>query len=73
MSESGNLTAERFLRLKELLLAALELPPAERGRFVDGACGADEVLRREAMSLLAHGGHGKRLERIRRPPRVPIA
>ncbi len=40
-------------RVKELFLAALEMPPGERDAFVAAACGADSGLRDEVASLLA--------------------
>ena len=39
-------------RIAEIVEAALEREPAERGRFVDEACGADARLRAEVESLL---------------------
>jgi len=44
---------ERYVRVKEILLAALELPPAERGAFLARACGGDPALRAEIEALLA--------------------
>jgi serine/threonine protein kinase/tetratricopeptide (TPR) repeat protein len=43
---------DRWLRLRTLVGAALELPTSERGRFLDDACGGDETLRAEAQSLV---------------------
>jgi serine/threonine protein kinase/tetratricopeptide (TPR) repeat protein len=42
----------RFLRAKELLLQALELPEKQRPGFVEDRCGADAELRDEVLSLL---------------------
>ena len=44
---------ERWRRVAELLDEALELSPAERERFLGGACGGDAALRREVEALLA--------------------
>jgi len=44
----------RFARLKEIVLAASRLPPAERNAYLDAAC-EDETMRRKANSLLARG------------------
>jgi len=44
---------ERWQQAGELYHAALELPPAERASFLDGACGNDQALRQEVESLLA--------------------
>jgi eukaryotic-like serine/threonine-protein kinase len=46
--------AERARRLEELYHSALEHAAAERGAFLQSACGADAALRREVESLLAH-------------------
>lgn len=40
-------------RVEELFAEAVALPPALQGAFVERAAGADEVLRRELLSLLA--------------------
>ncbi len=47
--------SERWKRIDELLQAALERPPAERGEFVRQACAGDEALEREVRSLMASG------------------
>ena len=46
-------TAERWLRLKELIDAALERDASERDAFLDDACAGDVALRHELESLLA--------------------
>lgn len=54
------MTPERYKQIGQLYHAALELGPEERVRFLDGACGSDEELRREVETLLeAHerAGH----------------
>ena len=48
-------------RVEELFHAALERAPAERQAFLDGACGGDEELRREVLSLLAEERSAERL------------
>jgi serine/threonine-protein kinase len=49
-------TSERWRKVKEVLLGAMERAPAERDAFLDRACGEDAVLRREVESLLAADG-----------------
>lgn len=46
----------RSRRLRDLLLAAMDLPAAEREGFVGRACADDAGLLAEAMSLLGHAG-----------------
>jgi eukaryotic-like serine/threonine-protein kinase len=48
-------------RVEELFHAALERVPAEREAFLRGACGGDEALRREVLSLLAEQPEAERL------------
>jgi eukaryotic-like serine/threonine-protein kinase len=43
---------ERWSQIEGLFLEAMEMPPAERVRFLDKACNGDEALRREVNSLL---------------------
>ena len=43
---------EQFQRLEELYDAAAALDPAERARFIDESCGADEELRQALMTAL---------------------
>ncbi|MCA9752822.1 MAG: serine/threonine protein kinase [Gemmatimonadetes bacterium] len=45
---------DRYERVKRLLLAARELPPAARATFLDRECAGDDDLRREIESLLPH-------------------
>ena len=40
-------------RRDELFLAALELPPGERDRFLEEECGSDLILLEDVRSLLA--------------------
>src|SRR5262249_47460901 len=44
---------DRWKRIEELFRAALDLDPAGRSSYLDGACGGDASLRREVDSLLA--------------------
>ena len=46
--------SEHFDRLKAVVLQARELDGAARAAFLVEACGADQALRRDAESLLAH-------------------
>jgi eukaryotic-like serine/threonine-protein kinase len=48
------MNAERWRQVEELLEAALEREPAERGSLLDRACAGDAELRREVESLLIH-------------------
>jgi thioredoxin-like negative regulator of GroEL len=47
------MTPERWQQIDRLLEQALEEKPEKRSAFLDKACAGDEVLRREAESLLA--------------------
>ena len=42
-----------WARVKEVLDAALDLPPFERTEFVLGMCGHDRALHAEVLKLLA--------------------
>jgi serine/threonine-protein kinase len=44
---------ERHKRIGELFNAALQMEPADRAAYLDGACAGDESLRRDVESLLA--------------------
>ena len=44
---------QRWKEIDDIFAVALELEPAERAKFLDKACGADEQLRKEVESLLA--------------------
>ncbi|HEX6127322.1 MAG TPA: protein kinase [Pyrinomonadaceae bacterium] len=57
--------SDRWQEVKEILHAALEVSPAERGAFLDKKCGADVDLRREIESLIA--AHAKAAERFESP------
>ncbi|HEX7640069.1 MAG TPA: protein kinase, partial [Burkholderiaceae bacterium] len=48
-----NADSARWQRVKDLLGQALDIPPAERGRFLEDACGGDAGLRAELESLLS--------------------
>jgi len=47
------MTADRHARVKRLFLAAIELPPNERGSWLQNACADDPSLRGEVEALLA--------------------
>jgi predicted Ser/Thr protein kinase len=54
---------EYWSRIKELFGAAIQLDPAERGRFLDDACGGNAALRREVEALIAsHDAAGSFIE-----------
>ena len=50
-----------WARVEELFHAALERAPGEREAFLHEACGADEDLRREVLSLLAEQSSAERM------------
>jgi len=52
-------TPERWRRVEELFEAALELPEAERGAFLDHAGAGDPELRREVARLLKSERRGE--------------
>jgi Protein kinase domain len=55
---------EKFVRVKALFLAAVELEPSERDRFLEKACRNEPGLRRELEGLLeAHQGEDSLLDR----------
>ena len=47
------MNADRYLKIDEMIDAALEVEPAKRAAFLDQACVDDPVLRAEVDSLLA--------------------
>jgi Tol biopolymer transport system component len=49
-------TDDRWRHVGEIYHAALALSAAERGAFLDTACGSDAEVRQEVESLLAHAG-----------------
>jgi len=54
----------RWRRVKELFGEAATLPDGERERFLNGACGGDDLLQREVRTLLAaHDQAGDLFER----------
>lgn len=55
--------AERWQRINDLFLSALEKKPAERATFINAACSDDDDLRGEVESLLAaHDGASEFIE-----------
>src|SRR6516164_6571489 len=61
VTQSNSLTPERFARVRAVFEAALERPGADRRGVVDGACGADEALRREVECMLAADARADRV------------
>ncbi len=59
------MTPERWQRIEGLFLAALERNPDRRAEFLGESCGADNELRAEVESLLAHDGNGVIEETVR--------
>lgn len=53
------MSPDHWRQLEELFESALELPPPERGRFLDEQCAGDETLRREVEEMLVHGAGGE--------------
>src|SRR5262245_20324509 len=53
-SRGGAMTPPRRERMWALFDRAVALPPAERGAFLDAACGGEDDLRAEVARLLAH-------------------
>ena len=47
------LSPEEWRRIERVIDRVADLPPAERARYLDDACGNDRVLRHEAERLLA--------------------
>ena len=52
------MNAEQFQRLESLYDAALALDPAERARFIDESCAADEELRRQLLAAFKSESSG---------------
>jgi eukaryotic-like serine/threonine-protein kinase len=50
------MNAERWQQLDQIFVEALQLPREARDGFVARACGADDMLRTDAVSLLASAG-----------------
>ncbi len=55
------LSQERWITVESLFVAAADLPPGERVRFVESRCGGDNELLEEVLSLLRYDT---------RPPKV---
>jgi tetratricopeptide (TPR) repeat protein len=53
MSNSESETTAITQRVRELFDSALDLPPQQRGAYLDEACGSDAVLREKLDALLA--------------------
>ena len=52
------MSPERWRQIDDIFKSALEVPAGERAAFIERACGGDEALRAEVMSLVAHDGRG---------------
>ena len=46
------MNADRWQKVKEVLVSALDLPPADRNAFLDQSCAGDVILRRDVELLL---------------------
>jgi len=46
------MSPERWQRIEEIFRTAIDRPADERGAYLTRACGADEDLRREVLSLI---------------------
>jgi serine/threonine protein kinase len=55
LREVRSMRPERWLKVKEILLDALQKEPQERSAFLDDACGPDPGLRSEVESFLSSG------------------
>jgi eukaryotic-like serine/threonine-protein kinase len=64
------LTPERWQRLREMLLEALQLESAQRAAFLDRVCGSDDSLRSEIETLIAANDE-LRTSFLNSPPTVP--
>src|SRR5262245_39858535 len=53
------MTPERYREVGQIFRAAAEIPPDQRGAFLDEACGDNEALRKEVESLLSHDSHAE--------------
>jgi serine/threonine protein kinase/Tol biopolymer transport system component len=49
---------ERWRQIDTIFKSAIELPSDERGAFIERACGEDEALRADVLSLVAHDQRG---------------
>ena len=59
------MTSERFNRVKEIFIEAIDLDPGERAAFLSAQCAGDEELRRDAEKLLtADARPGNTLEQV---------
>ncbi len=53
---------ERYQQIKRVLMAALDLPEAERHRYIAAQCGGDTELHRDVEELLAGQAQSSFLE-----------
>ena len=49
---SGAVSSDEFRRLRDIFESALERPPADRSRYVEGACAGDATLIGEVERML---------------------
>ena len=63
------LTPERWQKLREMLLDAIQLQPAQRDVFLDRACGNDSAIRSEIETLI-HANEEVRTSFLNSPPAV---
>jgi eukaryotic-like serine/threonine-protein kinase len=68
---SSDSAADRFRRADALFAAALELPDAERARWVEAECAGDADLCRDVLDLLAT--HDRALGFLEQPPAALMA
>jgi len=68
-TQAHALTPERFARIRAVFEAALERKPSAREGYVDGACGTDDLLRKEVLRMLAAEAKPDRL--LDAPPSHP--
>ena len=58
----SEISQDNYRRVKEILVDALDLAPADRTDYLRAACGGSDYLRAEVESLLAADEHAPRLE-----------
>jgi eukaryotic-like serine/threonine-protein kinase len=66
------MTPERWQQVKDLLAQALQIPPEERGAFLNGVCNSDQELHAEIVSLLSEQ-ELVRSQFLQSPPRLKDA
>lgn len=66
------MSRERHERVAGLFLAAADLPPEERSRYLDDACGEDLELRRDLEELLERDARSAVVDRGLAPPSLTL-